>query len=68
MAKPKEKEIGKCSVEGTISETYPYKDDGLTRLAIDGEQTRVETFVPIEFGETLKPGDKVSITIEKACG
>ncbi len=36
------------------------------RLAIDGDSTRLETFVPIEFGETLKMGDKVTVSIEKA--
>jgi hypothetical protein len=63
MAKKAE---SKHSIEGIISETYPYKEDGSVRLAIDGDMTRLETYVPIEFGETLKMGDKVLVTIEKA--
>ena len=67
MAKKDRKENaeGTASVEGIVSELYPYKDDAAMRVSIDGDGTRLDTFVPIEFGETLKTGDKVSITIEK---
>jgi hypothetical protein len=70
MAKKDRKESadGTTRLEGIVTETYPYKDDGATRVAIDaaeGESLRLEAFVPIEFGDTLKMGDKVSITIEK---
>lgn len=58
------KDSSKHTIEGVISETYPYKDDDQVRLAIDGDSTRIETFVPAEFGSNLKMGDKVKLTIE----